>query len=107
MPVTMSSASSRPSSCRPESGTATNDSSHTPHRRGKRTVKNGNPHLSWAFSEAAHFANQHRPAAKRFFQRKKAESNATLANRALAAKLARASFYVMRDKVDPAYLKMP
>ena len=69
-------------------------------RKGKGNVKNGNPHLSWAFSEAAHFANQHRPAARRFCQRKKAAKNGIVANRALAAKLARASFYVLRDKVE-------
>jgi transposase len=65
--------------------------------KGKGNRKNGNPYLSWAFSEAAHFAEQHRPAAKRFAQRKK---NGIVANRALAHKLARAAFYVIRDKVD-------
>jgi transposase len=69
-------------------------------RKGKGNPKNGNPYLSWAFSEAAHFANQHRPLAKRFCQRKKAKTNGIVANRALAHKLARASFYVMRDKVE-------
>ncbi len=69
-------------------------------RKGKGNVKNGNPYLSWAFSEASHFANQHYPAAKRFYKRKKAESNGIVANRSLAAKLARATFYVLRDKVE-------
>jgi transposase len=75
-------------------------------RKGKGNVKNGNPHLSWAFSEASHFAAQHHPAARHFSQRKKAGANALVANRSLAAKLARASFYVMRDKVafDPEKL---
>ena len=27
--------------------------------KGKGNSKNGNPYLSWAYSEAAHFANQH------------------------------------------------
>jgi transposase len=76
-------------------------------RKGKGNVKNGNPYLSWAFSEAAHFAVAKYPEAKRFYQRKKAASpHEMVAKRALAAKLARASFYVMRDKVefDPAKL---
>jgi transposase len=68
--------------------------------KGKGNRKNGNPYLSWAFSEAAHFAERHRPAAQRFAQRKRAKRNGIVANRALAHKLARASFYVMRDKVD-------
>jgi transposase len=68
--------------------------------KGKGNHKNGNPYLSWAFSEAAHFAERHRPAARRFAQRKRASRNGIVANRALAHKLARASFYVMRDKVD-------
>ena len=68
--------------------------------KGKGNRKNGNPYLSWAFSEAAHFAERYRPAAKRFVQRKRASRNGIVANRALAHKLARAAFYVMRDKVD-------
>ena len=70
-------------------------------RKGRGNRKNGNPYLSWAFTEAAHFAERHRPPAKRFVQRKKAATkNALLANRALAHKLARASYYVLRDRVD-------
>jgi len=68
--------------------------------KGKGNRKNGNPYLSWAFSEAAHFAERFRPEAKRFCQRKRASRNGMVANRALAHKLARASYYVMRDKVD-------
>lgn len=69
-------------------------------RKGSGNAKNGNPYLSWAFTEAAHFANQHRPAAKRFYQRKKAKRNAMVAVRALAHKLARASYYVLKNKVE-------
>ncbi len=67
--------------------------------KGKGNRKNGNPYLSWAFSEAAYHAER-RPAAKRFAQRKRKSRNWIVANRALAHKLARASFFVMRDKVD-------
>jgi transposase len=69
-------------------------------RKGSGNAKNGNPYLSWAFTEAAHFANRYYPPAQKFFQRKKAKRNAIVANRALAHKLARASYYVMRDGVD-------
>ena len=41
----------------------------------------------------------HEPA-KKFVQRKRAKTNGIVAIRALAHKLARASYYVMKDKVD-------
>lgn len=69
-------------------------------RKGSGNSKNGNPFLSWAFSEAAHFAVRYHEPARKFFQRKQAKTNGIVAIRALAHKLARASFYVMRDQVD-------
>jgi len=69
-------------------------------RKGAGNAKNGNPHLSWAFSEAAHFAIRYHDAAKRFYQRKMATTNGIVAVRALAHKLARASYHVMRDQVE-------
>ena len=68
--------------------------------KGKGNSKNGNPYLSWAYSEAAHFANRYRKPAQKFIQRKRKQTNGIVANRALAHKLARASFYVMRDLVE-------
>jgi transposase len=35
-------------------------------KKGENNAKNGNPYLAWAFFEAAHFAIQYLPAAKRF-----------------------------------------
>ena len=69
-------------------------------RKGSGNRKNGNPYLSWAFSEAAHHANRHHEEAKKYFQRKKSKTNGIIAIRALAHKLARASYHVMRDQVD-------
>jgi len=69
-------------------------------RKGSGNAKNGNPYLSWAFSEAAHFAIRYHDAAQRFYQRKLVKANRIVAVRALAHKLARASYYVMRDKVE-------
>ena len=68
--------------------------------KGSGNAKNGNPYLSWAFSEAAHFAIRQHDDAKRFYQRKKSKTNGIIAIRALAHKLARASYYVMKDQVD-------
>jgi len=69
-------------------------------RKGSGNSKNGNPYLSWAFSEAAHFAVRFYEPAKKFVQRKRAKTNGIVAIRALAHKLARASYYVMKDQVD-------
>jgi transposase len=68
--------------------------------KGAGNRKNGNPYLSWAFSEAAHFAVRHHEVANRYFQRKRSKTNGIVAIRALAHKLARASYYVVRDQVD-------
>jgi len=75
-------------------------------KKGEGNKRNGNRYLSWAFVEAANFAVRFEPLAKRFFERKRAKKNRALAIRALANKLARASYFVMRDRkpFDPALL---
>lgn len=67
-------------------------------RKGSGNAKSGNKYLSWAFSEAAHFAVRFEPAAKRFYERKKAKTNGIVAIRATAHKLARATYYMLRDQ---------
>ncbi|MDH5409422.1 MAG: IS110 family transposase [Gammaproteobacteria bacterium] len=67
--------------------------------KGKGNTKSGNKYLAWAFMEAANAAINHYSQAKRFYQRKMAKRNVILARKALAHKLARASYYVMRDGV--------
>jgi transposase len=74
--------------------------------KGENNKRNGNAYLAWAFVEAAHFAMMHYPLAQRFFERKRAQSNAILASKALASKLSKAAFYVMRDQVDFAPEKL-
>lgn len=68
-------------------------------KKGENNRKNGNKFLAWAFIEAANFAVRYYPKVKQFYQRKKAKSHGVLAIKAVAHKLARASYYVMRDKV--------
>ena len=68
-------------------------------KKGKGNTKNGNKYLSWAFVEAANFAIRFNDQAKRFYQRKMAKRNRVVAIKAVAHKLARASYYVMRDQV--------
>jgi len=68
-------------------------------KKGKGNTKNGNKYLSWAFVEAANFAIRFNDQAKHFYQRKMAKRNRVVALKAVAHKLARASYYVMRDQV--------
>jgi transposase len=68
-------------------------------KKGENNKKNGNKYLAWAYVEAAHFAKRYIPKAQRFYQRKMAKSNGAVATKALANKLARASYFVMRDQV--------
>jgi hypothetical protein len=47
---------------------------------------------------AANFSIRHYEVARRYYQRKVSKTNTILARKALAHKLARASFFVMRDQ---------
>jgi transposase len=75
------------------------DSVHTSNRRkkGEGNVKNGNKYLAWAFVEAANFAKRFCPEAKRFYERKKAKTNNIVAIKALAHKLARACYHILKE----------
>jgi transposase len=68
-------------------------------KKGENNKKNGNKYLAWAYVEAAHFAKRYIPKAQRFYQQKMAKSNGAVATKALANKLARASYFIMRDRV--------
>jgi transposase len=50
--------------------------------------------------EAAHFAIRYNPAAARWYQRKLAKKPMVLARKALAHKLARACYFLIRDGGD-------
>jgi transposase len=67
-------------------------------KKGAGNAKNGNRYLAWAFIEAAHHASRCCPDAKRFYERKKAHANTTLAMKALAHKLARACYHMLKDR---------
>lgn len=68
--------------------------------KGKGNTKNGNRYLSWAFSEAADHARQTHEASRNFYNRKLNQTNASVAHNALAHKLARAAYFIMRDSVE-------
>lgn len=67
--------------------------------KGHGLRKNGNPYLSWAYHEAAHFAVRFQPGARRWYDKKRSKTCALLAIRALAHKLARAAYFMMREQV--------
>jgi len=68
-------------------------------KKGEGNRKNGNRYLAWAFIEAANFAIRHNAKAKRFYDKKKARTNNIVALKALAHKLARACYFIMREGV--------
>jgi len=65
-------------------------------KKGEGNVKCGNRYLAWAFMEAAHFAVRYSPRIGRFYERKAAKGNAMVALKAVAHKLARAAYHIMR-----------
>lgn len=67
-------------------------------KKADNNAKNGNKYLAWAFVEAAHFAVRFYPEAKRFYDRKTSKTNSIVAIKAIAHKLARATFHVLRDQ---------
>jgi transposase len=68
-------------------------------RKGKGNVKSGNRYLSWAYTEAAHFATRYNPVIQRFHQRKAGKTKLPIAYKAVAHKLSRACYHIMRDEV--------
>lgn len=67
-------------------------------KKGEGNRKNGNAYLAWAFVEAAHFAMRYCEPAKRFYDRKKARANTAVATKALAHKLARACYHMLKEQ---------
>jgi len=65
-------------------------------KKGEGNVKNGNRYLAWAFVEAAHFACRYCEQARRFYERKRAQTNTAVATKALAHKLARACYHMLK-----------
>jgi transposase len=69
-------------------------------KKGEGNTKNGNRYLAWAFVEAANFAVRYCEAARRFYQKKKAKRNSTVAIKAVAHKLARACYHMLKSKTE-------
>jgi transposase len=67
--------------------------------KGKGNKKNGNKYLAWAFSEAAELGRRYHSGARAYYTRKMQRTNFMVAHSALAHKLARAAYYIMKDQV--------
>jgi transposase len=65
--------------------------------KGRGNKKNGNKYLAWAFSEAAEFSRRHDERVRTWYNRKAAKTNSMIAHSALASKLSRAAWYIMKN----------
>jgi transposase len=68
-------------------------------RKGSGNTKNGNAFLCWAFIEAANFAIRRSEKIRRYYQRKQARTKRIVALKAVAHKLARACYHMIREDV--------
>lgn len=75
---------------------------HTSNNRKKAegNRKNGNKYLAWAYVEAAGFAVRFSPELRAWYQRKASRTKRVVALKAIANKLSKACFYVLRDGVE-------
>ena len=68
-------------------------------KKGQNNRKNGNKYLAWAYLEAAHKLRRYRPEAEAFYKRKSLKTHKVVAIKALAHKISRACYYMMKDNV--------
>lgn len=70
-------------------------------KKGENNRRNGNRYLGWAYIEAAQFMVVHYRVAKRWYDRKLARVHKpVIARKALAHKIARAAYYVVREGTE-------
>lgn len=69
-------------------------------KKGEGNRKNGNKYLAWAWQEAAAGAIRWQSKARSFYQSKKAKKGAWVAHKALAHKLCRAGYFMLRDQQE-------
>jgi len=72
--------------------------------KGDNNQKCGNRFLGWAYVEAAQFCRRYSPFARQFYDRKAGATNPIVATKALACKLAKAAWHMMRHNqpFDPS-----
>jgi len=69
-------------------------------KKGENNRKNGNKYLSWAYIEAANFIRRYCPEAKKWHQCKLARSKQVVATKAMASKVCKACYFIIKDQVD-------
>ena len=69
-------------------------------KKGEGNRKNGNKYLEWAYVEAANFARRFSEEARKYHQRKLSKTLQVVATKALACKLSKAAYFIMRDQVE-------
>ena len=66
--------------------------------KGEGNRKNGNKYLSWAYVEAANAAKRDYAFVRKYYQRKAAKTNNIVAIKAISHKLARATYFMIKDQ---------
>jgi len=66
-------------------------------KKGTGNRKCGNKYLAWAWIKAANFALRHNAQIRRWYDRKAGKRHKIIAIKAVAHKLARAGYYLLRD----------
>lgn len=69
-------------------------------KKGQGNAKSGNRYLAWAYMEAANFAIRFSPPIKRWYERKRSKCHRMVALKAVAHKLARACYFMLREQTD-------
>jgi transposase len=68
--------------------------------KGRGNAKCGNKYLAWAYIEAANFAIRFSEPVQRWYERRRAKGHRLVALKAVAHKLARACYHMLREGTD-------
>lgn len=68
--------------------------------KGQNNGKCGNKYLGWAYVEAANFAKRYDLRCRAFYDRKKAQAGSIVATKALACKMSKAAWHMMKNDTD-------
>ena len=69
-------------------------------QKGRDNAKCGNRYLAWAYIEAANFAIRYSRPIQRWYERRRAKGHRLVALKAVAHKLARACYPMLREGTD-------
>jgi len=69
-------------------------------KKGENNGKNGNRYLCWAYIEASNFIRRYCKEAKAWHQKKTQRTNKIVATKALASKLSKACYFMMKNQEE-------